>query len=225
MLIETSMSRRNNQGGCSRNEPSAPPIHMMPGDPSSSNTNEPLYREPPPSYQEAILDDTSTNHNRILGTSSRLNDISRQGSGLSIATNNQRRLPSPTYQNIAPSSRGYTNGDQPNRGIPSQQEEQRLQQRHPRQTGSLTGSIERLNNGRNIDNRNRSRSRGSGGGGNGGGGSRYRSASPSELSEGAQDGSQERCSTNESAKKKKGSGSKIKKGLENIAFFIIQILD
>lgn len=225
MLIEILMSRRNNQGGCGRNEPSAPPIHMMPRNPSSSDTNEPLYREPPPSYQEAILDDTSTNPNRILGTSGRLDDISRQRSGLSVATNDQRRLPSPTYQNNAPNSRGYNNGDQQNRGRP-QQEEQRLQQRHPRQTGSLTGSIERLNNGGNDDSRNRSRSRGSGGGGGGAsGGSRYRSASPSELSEGAQDGSEERCSTNESAKKKKSSGSKIKKGLENIAFFIIQILD
>lgn len=48
---------------------------------------------------------------------------------------------------------------------------------------------------------------------------RYRSASPAD---GARDGSQE---PNSELKKKQSSRSKIKKGLENIAFFIIQILD
>lgn len=224
MIIEILMSRRNNQGGCGRNEPSAPPIHMMPGNnPGSSNTNEPLYREPPPSYQEAIGDDTSLNQHRI--SSNLLDEPSRQGSSLSATANDRQRLPSPTYHraNIAPNSQNYNNDDytnhtSSNRGRRQQEESQLpLQQHRSRQTGSLTGSIERLNGRNNTGNTTISR--------RGGGSGRYRSASPSELSEGAQDGSQERWSVNEPGKKKKGSGSKIKKGLENIAFFIIQILD
>lgn len=54
------------------------------------------------------------------------------------------------------------------------------------------------------------------------GNTRYRSASPGDLSDSSHDRS---GGSNELKKKKRSSGSKIKKGLENIAFFIIQILD
>lgn len=52
--------------------------------------------------------------------------------------------------------------------------------------------------------------------------SRLRSASPSGLSENDQ---RKSSPDNEGPNKKRGSTSKIKKGLESIAFFIIQILD
>ena len=54
---------------------------------------------------------------------------------------------------------------------------------------------------------------------------RHRSASPGELSDGTQNDSQERACNDDERAKKRSSGSKIKKGLESIAFFIIQILD
>lgn len=56
--------------------------------------------------------------------------------------------------------------------------------------------------------------------------SRYESGSVSDLSDGSHE---ERNTTAQTSargeRRKKGSGSKIKRGLENIAFFIIQILD
>lgn len=62
---------------------------------------------------------------------------------------------------------------------------------------------------------------------------RYRSASPGYLSEnshdnqsdGTQQGERDEDGEPKRKRKQRGSGSKIKKGLENIAFFIIQILD
>lgn len=59
---------------------------------------------------------------------------------------------------------------------------------------------------------------------------RFRSASPSQLSEdltqrNSSDDQNDDGTTSSTGKKKKKPGSKIKKGLENIAFFIIQILD
>ena len=55
---------------------------------------------------------------------------------------------------------------------------------------------------------------------------RYRSASPGNMSTGSRTRSEDGQNERETRpKKKRSSGLKIKKGLENIAFFIIQILD
>lgn len=108
------------------------------------------------------------------------------------------RLPSPTSQE--------TNNVRHVRGTHEPHQMDHRLQRYSSHTGSLT----------NIDNRQNRND------------TRYRSASRAETNseDGAREGSQE-CSidANEDPKKKRSSGSKIKKGLESIAFFIIQILD
>lgn len=216
------MSRRTNQSGRGRNGPSAPPIHMMPGnDSGSSSINNSWYRVRPPSYQEATGDYTSSSRARM--PANRFVDSSCQGGSISATENDHRRIPSPTYHhvNIVHRSQGYDNDgyiNPPSSNRRRQQQEEiqlPLQQRNSRQTGSLTSSIERLN-GRNDNSFNNSRR---------GRSSRHGSASPSEIDEGGQDLRQEIYSSYEPHRKNKGAGSKIKKGLESIGFFIIQILD
>lgn len=110
------------------------------------------------------------------------------------------RLPAPTTHDQP--------NEQPSSARRSQDSHSVSSGRRSRQTGSLT----------NIENRSSHQQSDI----------RYRSASPGEMSDGAQNGSSQECgSVNDSGsrKKKRGSKSKIKKGLENIAFFIIQILD
>lgn len=191
--------------GASRAEPSAPPLHMMQG----STTNQQVIAGtdpnsiwgPPPRYDEAIAgsQDTCESNTRLPAQQLPIQTSHIQNDSQSL-NNQQSRSSSSTESNQQAAHHP------PN------------QQNYSRQSGSLSIAASRT-----PETRSTSRVR-----------ARYRSASPTNTFDennasggsGRERGSSVGASDDESSeRRKKSSGSKIKKGLENIAFFIIQILD
>lgn len=190
--------------------PSAPPIHLMPNDQdSNANRSSTSDRGPPPRYEEAIASDWPS------GLS---------GAARTQATNTAR-LPLPTSQideNAAPNDR-QVRSQPSNHHRQPQNHSSSSSPSHRRLTGNQTGSLtsiqsDNLNHRLRQQANQRPRSRQES--------NRYRSASPGDLSdEATQDQEATSISSAGELKKKRGPGSKIKKGLEGIAWFIIQILD
>lgn len=208
-------------------QPSAPPHYMMqPDDRSPSSTSSPvrlspsahrnrgrggprdLESDPPPRYDEAISDGRGPSPAAapfsviLLAEQNRTDDFQRQSQNTHL--HRAGALPSSsTFQQHRSGS-----------GQPQQQQQQRQRRRASSRNQSQppSGLQESQSNtlsdasGSSSSNRH----------------ARYRSASPSALSYESQD---RPTSTTSKKARKNTRGSKIKKGLENIAFFIIQALD
>lgn len=166
--------------GDRRVEPSAPPIHMMPGR-SGSEDRDQRDRSPPPRYEEAIASNNNSGGQLLNITSG------QASSGSQHHYQSLRSRPSRRSASCNP-----TNGSSPSASPSSGRIRGLTTSTGP---GSASGQDQ---------------------------GARFRSASPGYLSECSDENHE---SAEPKRKKKRGSGSKIKKGLENIAFFIIQILD
>ena len=181
-----------------RIEPSAPPMHMM-YNTATPDERDPRDRSPPPRYEEAIAEDLSPPVRPHQSSSERspfAHTVPSHQSNNQITNRITRTWDYNRQPNSCNSSRLSTPNHSPEHRQGSQQEIRGAQ----------------------PNNR------------------RHRSASPDEHLNGDSEERYESrdCTTIRNSRrswkdtdvgKQRGSGSKIKKGLENIAFFFIRILD
>lgn len=193
------MDRQNYNQQERRIEPSAPPFYMMPEISPSAEDRNIRERSPPPRYEDAIADDQWPRSPAVAPTTTD-NRLLSSGESPFQETGHRRPNSCNSSRITSPSHQLWNSGNT--------------------NASNVTDLRSRPNIGR------------------------YRSASPGDLSDGSYD---ERDSFNddtsnamrraaqrhsrsetavvERSNKKRSSGSRIKKGLENIAFLIIQILD
>lgn len=181
-----------------RPEPSAPPIHMMPDQQhqgSSASNEDSRERSPPPRYEEAIADPV-VQSDRLFPPTGMQQRAAYNNRISSTHIQQPRRRSS---DNVANSSPTETRNGRLN------SQESRFRRRHNRSADARYGSAssDDLSDGRSDAEENNETTPAAVGGG-------------TTTRRGRQSGEQV---------KKRSSGSKIKRGLENIAFFIIQILD
>lgn len=193
--VSGSMSR---QAPSREIEPTAPPIHMMPQSYAQlTDDRANRDRSPPPRYEEAIA----------------------EGWTSPPPVSTRERIPLSPHRRLGPTSQ--QNSRRSGCGEPSSCDSSRISSPAQSPEHSRTSGQDGARRSRSCN-------------------SRYRSASPggfSNQSHEDSDNSNEvesrsrsgdrtrRSERTTTANKKRGSGSKIKKGLENIAFFIIQLLD